>query len=153
MPNVPPPPQFINLGSYTVHGVELSWQQALGKHWAVTAGLVRQDPSVDTLPYTPRRSATVGLNGRIGPWRVAVDAQAQSSTAVFGLSRTAGASNLQRVAGFAVANGRLGYALPALGRDGEVFMAVENLFDRDYAFRPGYPMPGRWAQVGVSASF
>ena len=152
-PNVPPPPQFINLGSYTVHGVELSWQQALGKHWAVTAGLVRQDPSVDTLPYTPRRSATVGLNGRIGPWRVAVDAQAQSSTAVFGLSRTAGASNLQRVAGFAVANGRLGYALPALGRDGEVFMAVENLFDRDYAFRPGYPMPGRWAQVGVSASF
>jgi iron complex outermembrane receptor protein len=152
-PNVPPPPKFTNLGSYQVRGVELSWQQALGRHWAATAGLTWQDASISSLPYTPERSATLGVNGRIGPWRIALDAQAQSTTRVFAFSRTAGNANLQRVGGFAVASGRVGYALPALGRDGEVFVAVENLFERDYAYRPGYPMPGRWAQLGLAASF
>ncbi|WP_411275694.1 hypothetical protein [Diaphorobacter sp. LI3] len=43
--------------------------------------------------------------------------------------------------------------MPALGSKGEVFVALENIFDRDYAYRPGYPMPGRSAQVGLTASF
>lgn len=57
------------------------------------------------------------------------------------------------MAGFAVANLRVAYPVPALGSKGEVFLAVENLFDRNYAYRPGYPMPGRSAQIGVAASF
>lgn len=40
-----------------------------------------------------------------------------------------------------------------LGKKGEVFLAVENLFGRNYEFQPGYPMPGRSAQAGISASF
>ena len=36
---------------------------------------------------------------------------------------------------------------------GSVFLALENLFDRKYAYRPGYPMPGRSAHIGASASF
>ena len=32
----------------------------------------------------------------------------------------------------------------------DVFLAVENLFDESYAYRPGYPMPGSSAQVGVT---
>jgi iron complex outermembrane receptor protein len=31
----------------------------------------------------------------------------------------------------------------------DVFVAVENLLDASYAYRPGYPMPGTSVQVGV----
>jgi iron complex outermembrane receptor protein len=43
--------------------------------------------------------------------------------------------------------------LPQLGKRGEIFVAMENLLDTRYAYRPGYPMPGRWGQIGFSASF
>jgi iron complex outermembrane receptor protein len=43
--------------------------------------------------------------------------------------------------------------VPALGKRGEVFVALENLFDQQYEFRAGYPMPRRSAQVGLHASF
>ena len=43
-------------------------------------------------------------------------------------------------------------ALPVLGPRGEVFVALENLGDRRYAYRPGYPMPGRSGQLGVRFS-
>lgn len=152
-PNVPPPPQFINLGGYTMRGMELSLRQALGGGWSGFAGLTLLDPSMDNLPYSPRRALTLGVNGKAGPVRVAFDAQYQS--AVWALSRARGAyaANTERVAGFAVANLRVAYPVPALGSKGEVFLAVENLFDRNYAYRPGYPMPGRSAQIGVAASF
>ena len=42
------------------------------------------------------------------------------------------------------------WVLPAMGDRTEVFLAIENLFDADYAYRPGYPMPGTSVQVGVS---
>ena len=38
---------------------------------------------------------------------------------------------------------------PLLGPNGEVFVALENLGDRRYAVRPGYPLPGRSGQLGV----
>lgn len=74
-PNVPPPPQFINLGGYTMRGMELSLRQALGGGWSGFAGLTLLDPSMDNLPYSPRRALTLGVNGKAGPVRVAFDAQ------------------------------------------------------------------------------
>jgi iron complex outermembrane receptor protein len=50
-------------------------------------------------------------------------------------------------------NARVSYQLPQLGKRGEIFVAMENLLDTRYAYRPGYPMPGRWGQIGFSASF
>ena len=40
--------------------------------------------------------------------------------------------------------------LPRLDGRVELFLAIENLFDEAYAYRPGYPMPGTSAQVGVT---
>lgn len=152
-PDVPPPPQFINLGSYQMRGAELSVRQQINRDWTVFAGLTLLDPSIDNLPYTPERSLTLGVNGRLGPVRMALDAQSQSAIWSLNRARAAGATNTDRVGGFTVANLRLSYPLAALGRKGEVFVAVENLFDREYMYRSGYPMPGRWAQLGMSASF
>ncbi len=72
---------------------------------------------------------------------------------VLSQARAASSTNLAKVGSFTVANLRTGYRLPQLGPDGEVFLAIENLFDRDYAYRPGYPMPGTSAQIGVRMGF
>ena len=116
-------------------------------------GLTVLNPSISNLPYTPKTAFTAGVNGRRGPVRLAVDAQYQSE--VWALSRDRNTLNpsTEKVAAFTVANARLSYPLAALGKKGEVFFAVENLFNRDYAYRPGYPMPGRNGQIGLSASF
>jgi iron complex outermembrane receptor protein len=152
-PHVPPPPQFINLGSYRMRGMELAIRQTIARNWTVFGGLTLLDPSIDNLPYAPERALTAGLNGNIGPIRLALDAQYQSEVWALNRARAAGATNTDKVSGFTVANARASYPVSGLGKKGEVFVAVENLFDRDYAFRPGYPMPGRWGQAGLSASF
>lgn len=151
-PEVPPPPQFINLGSYRMRGLELSASAALGAGWSGFAGLTLLDPSIDGLPYTPRRALTVGLNGRVGPVNFAVDAQYQSSVLALNRPRAAGALNTEAVPTFAVVNARLGLPIGARQRM-EAFIAVENLFDREYAYRPGYPMPGTWGQLGLRTRF
>ncbi|MEF8690395.1 UNVERIFIED_CONTAM: TonB-dependent receptor [Comamonas sp. A-3] len=152
-PSLPPPPQFINLGSYRMRGMELSMRQALGKNWSGFAAVTLLDPSIDNLPYSPRRALTIGVNGKAGPIRIAFDAQYQSQVWALSRARAADALNTEKVGSFAVANLRMAYPLPALGSKGEVFLALENLFDRKYAYRPGYPMPGRAAQIGLAASF
>ena len=151
-PNVPPPPQFINLGSYLMKGSELSVRQALTQAWTLFAGLTLLDPSIDNLPYAPQKALSFGLNGQAGTVRIAFDMQHQSELLALSQSRNAGTINTQKIDGFSVANVRVAYPVPALGKKGEVFLAMENLFDRSYAYRPGYPMPGRWSQIGLSAS-
>lgn len=152
-PEVPPPAQFLNLGAYRIKGAELAIRQVLGDDWVAFAGLTLLEPSDDNLPYTPKQALTAGINGQIGPVRVVLDALYQSQVWALNRARVAGAVNGDKVGSFAVANARLSYPLPGLGKKGEVFLAVENLFDRDYEYRPGYPMPGRWGQVGLSASY
>lgn len=152
-PAVPPPPQFINLGSYRVNGIELAIRQAITEEWMVFGGLTLLDPSIDNLPYAPDQAFTLGITGQAGPIRVAFDAQYQSEVWALTRARAAGAVNTQKVEGFTVANLRLAYPLPALGKKGEVFVFIENLFNASYEFRPGYPMPGTWAQIGLTASF
>ncbi len=152
-PDVPPPPQFLNLGAYRMRGSELSVRQEITKGWSAFGGLALLDPSIDNLPYSPKRALNAGVLGQVGPVRVVLDAQHQSEVWALDRSRTVGDTNTTKVDGFTVVNARVSYALPALGKQGEVFLAVENLFDKDYAYRPGYPMPGRWGQIGLSASF
>ncbi|MGH8685478.1 MAG: TonB-dependent receptor [Nitrosospira sp.] len=152
-PNVPPPPQFLNLGTYVMRGAEIAIRQNITRNWTVFGGLTLLDPSIDNLPYTPERAVTAGINGQMGPIRLTVDAQYQSSILALSRPRAAGDVATERVDPFAIMNARLSYQLPMLGKRGEIFVAMENLLDSNYAYRPGYPMPGRWGQIGLSASF
>lgn len=68
-------------------------------------------------------------------------------------SRFGGAGNTEKVESSTVVNARVSYPVPMLGKKGEVFVAAENLLDSKYSYRPGYPMPGIWGQVGIAASF
>lgn len=150
---------FYNTGGYHTNGAELSITQKISPDWLAFGGLTLLDPSISHLPYTPKSAFTAGLNGKVGPVNLAVDAQYQSQ--VWALSRDRATvlsggvinSNTEKVSSFTVVNARASYPLPALGKKGEVFLAVENLFNRNYEYRPGYAMLGISGQLGVSASF
>lgn len=148
-----PSPQFTNLGNYRMRGTEFAVKQDVDSDWSIFAGLTLLNSSLETLPYAPSRALSLGANGQIGPVRIAVDSQYQSDIWALPQSRVGGGPNTQRVGSFAVTNARMSYPLPQLGKKGEVFLAAENLFGRNYEFQPGYPMPGRSGQVGISASF
>jgi iron complex outermembrane receptor protein len=146
-------PAFINLGTYDVRGSEISVQHQIGAGWHLFAGLTNLSSSKADLPYAPSSSVSLGMNWQGGPWRVSADAQNQSGMTVLKQERADGVPNPTKVEGFTVVNARAAYQLPALGKRGEVFVALENLFDQQYEFRAGYLMPGRSAQVGLHASF
>ena len=96
------------------------------------------------------------MNGKTGSLKVALDIQSQSDFYSLNWDRSNGgssASNSVKLGGFSAVNTRVAYPTTSLGKRGEVFVAVENLLDKDYAYRSGYPMPGRWAQIGLVASF
>lgn len=145
-------PSFTNLGSYRVRGLEATWQQQWNPAWSSFAAVTLLTSSLADLPYAPKRALAAGITWREGAWRVSGDAQAQGAMFVLNKARADGAPNTARVGGFAVLNLRAAYALPVLGPRGEVFVALENLADRRYAYRPGYPMPGRSGQVGFNLS-
>ncbi len=145
-------PSFTNLGNYSVRGMEATWSQQWRMDWSSFAGLTLLDSSLADLPYAPRHALAAGVTWREGPWRVSADAQFQSAMFVLNKARADAATNTAEVGGFAVFNLRAAYALPLLGPRGEIFAAFENLANRHYAYRPGYPMPGRSAQVGLNLS-
>lgn len=151
-PPAVPRPQFTNLGNHRIRGAELSVRHVVSDDWHVFGGLTLLDPSLDTLPYAPARAFVAGVTGRRGPVRLTVDLQAQTRMHVLAAARTAGSANVQQVDGFTVVNVRPSWRLPWLDGRAEVFAAIENLFDEAYAYRPGYPMPGVSAQVGVSVA-
>lgn len=144
---------YYNTGGYRMNGAELSVKQQITSNWTLFGGLTLLDPSINHLPYTPDKALTAGINGQIGPVTVVLDAQYQDEVWALNKSRNTLAANTTKVDSFAIVNARLSYPLPGIGQKGEVFLAVENLFDRDYEYRPGYTMPGVSGQVGLSASF
>jgi iron complex outermembrane receptor protein len=152
-PLVAPPPQFLNLGSYEISGTELAFSHQASDALRVFAALTTLDTARDDLPYTPERALTAGLNAKIGAYTLVLDAQYQSEILAMSRARAAGAPNTQALKAFTVLNARLSHPLSALGAKGEIFLAAENLFDREYQFQPGYPMPGTGVQAGISASF
>jgi iron complex outermembrane receptor protein len=84
---------------------------------------------------------------------VSVDAQYQTSIYTQNLARNSAFTNTTKVDGFAVANARISYPIPELGKKGEVFVMVENIFNQQYSYRQGYPMPGTWGSIGLATSF
>jgi iron complex outermembrane receptor protein len=140
-----------NFPAYHVSGLETSVRQDLGQGWSGFLGLTLLRPSLSNLPYAPRTAVSVGANGRIGGYRLAVDAQYQ--TAMFSLTQDRGTFNPNNVPGFTVANARVSKPVPALGRQAEVYLALNNLFNSAYAYNAGYPMPGRTLRVGLIAGF
>ena len=154
----PPPPHFANIEHFRTSGGELTLNVAPTKSFALFTGLslLRADPG--DLPYAPHTSVTFGANWRPATaWLFSADLQAISSMHVLSQARTAGAPNDTTVGPQRLLHARLAYTFTWVdaGRRhrAEVFVAGDNLLDRRYAYRPGYPMPGISGTTGVTITW
>jgi iron complex outermembrane receptor protein len=134
-----------------VSGSELSVQHQLNQQWAVFGSVTQLASNLEKLPYAPQTAVSVGVNGKLGQYRVALDAQHQSR--MYSLTQDRGTFSPNEVASFTVANARISHPVAMLGQKGEVYAVVNNVLDASYQYNAGYPMPGRNVRVGVTASF
>jgi iron complex outermembrane receptor protein len=136
---------------YRVNGVELAVKHQLNRLWSLFGGVTTLDSSIANLPYAPRTAVTLATTGAVGVWRVVLDAQYQSN--MYSLTQDRGTYTPNQVDAFTVANARVSHPVASLGKKGEVYAALNNLFDTGYQYNAGYPMPGRNFRVGLVASF
>lgn len=141
-----------NFQAYRVSGTEASLRHQLNSHWTFFGGVTALNSSLTNLPYAPKTAMSAGLNGRVSGYRVTFDVQHQSGMYSLTQSRDLTATPTQ-VGSFTVANARVGYPIASLGKQGEVYAQINNLFDANYQYNAGYPMPGRNFRVGLMASF
>ncbi len=154
VPPPPPPPVYVNTGGQTTQGVEASVRYEVSPVLSVFGGATFLDASPADVPYAPRQQYVLGLSGQVGPIRYNIDAEYTSSMYVLTRGRTSTVVNAAQVDSSFLLNARLFYALPGgtLGRT-ELFVALDNLTNESYAYRPGYPMPGFSAMAGVTLRF
>ena len=156
IPPPPPPFRYANLERFRTDGAELTLTARAGKSLSLFGGVARLDVQPADLPYAPRWSLVGGATWRpLAPLTVNVDASYTAAQQAGSQARAAGAPNPNTLGAFAVCNARVGYALAwAAGRrHGEVFVAGENLLDRDYRYQAGYPMPGASCSAGLTVAF
>lgn len=146
----PPPPRYTNVGAYRTRGAELAAELSPRDDLKLFFGATWLNNEPASLPYAPRQTYTGGVNWRFAAgWQLSVDASYVSAMHVAAANRAAGAANPVAVGAQAAVNARLVRRF-ALGGDViEVFVAGENLTDRDFAYAPGYPIPGVNGLVGV----
>ena len=137
--------------NYRVSGTEASIKHQINNQWTVFGGITTLDSSLTNLPYAPKTAVSFGVNGKFSDYRVAFDAQHQTS--MYSLTQDRGTFSPNEVGSLTVANARISRPVAALGKKGEVYAAVNNLFDANYQYNAGYPMPGRNFRVGLIASF
>jgi iron complex outermembrane receptor protein len=140
-----------NFPAYRINGGEVSIRHEISSQWSVFGGLTLLDASISNLPYVPDTAVSAGVNGKVGGFRIAFDAQHQSS--MYSMTHDRGTFAPNPVDSFAVANARIAYPMAGLGKRGEIYAAINNLFDADYQYNAGYPMPGRNFRVGLISSF
>jgi outer membrane cobalamin receptor len=137
--------------TYRVSGTEASIKHQFNSQWSVFGGITTLDSSLSNLPYAPKTAVSVGVNGRISEYSVAFDTQHQ--TGMYSLTQDRGTFSPNEVGSLTVANTRISRSLAVLGKKGEVYAAVNNLFDAHYQYNAGYPMAGRNFRIGLIASF
>lgn len=140
-----------NFPAYRVSGAEASVKHEINKQWTVFGSVTTLGASLSNLPYAPKTAVSAGVNGWIHGYRVTLDAQHQSR--MYSLTQDRGSFSPNEVDSLTVANARVSRPVAALGKKGEVYLAVNNLSDAKYQYNAGYPMPGRNARVGMIASF
>lgn len=158
VPPPPPPFRFLNVEKFRTQGAEFSVTTRPAKTISLFGGASWLEASPADLPYAPRWSLVGGATWRIvSALTVNLDGSYVAAQRAGAQARAAAALNTERVPAFAVFNVRLAYAFAwdtaSPRRKGEVFLAVENLLDRDYRYRPGYPMPGTGFTFGLSGRF
>lgn len=150
VPPPPPPPSWRNTGAYEARGAELSVSVEPVPALGLYAGAAYTETTPDAIPFTPKWTFSGGAVATVSLFRISLDAQWVDER-VAGNVRFPGA--LTTVDAYFLLNGKVTARLDSVVPGIEVFLAGENLTDSDYAYRPGYPMPGASGSFGASVRF
>jgi outer membrane cobalamin receptor len=156
--NPPPPfpPTYENTEKYKIRGVEAGLSVYPMEGLSLFAGFTYLSTDPGNLPYAPNATITGGLNWRfLNHFQLSLDSQYVSGMYVNSQARREGAENTNKIGSYYLINGKLSYFFPVdyLHMNGEIFLAGENLTDVNYAYQPGYPMPGLMGMLGLRVSF
>lgn len=151
-----PGPVWYNTGTYEIKGWEFTANVTPTDDLSLFAGLTLQDvEEPEDLPYAPDTTISAGFNWRfLERFTLNMDGQYVDKMYVLKQARMATAGNTQMVTSHFVMGGRLSWEFQCSFADsGELFLAVENLLDESYEYKPDYPMPGRNFTVGLKLTF
>ncbi|MDX2110338.1 MAG: TonB-dependent receptor plug domain-containing protein [Verrucomicrobiota bacterium] len=151
----PPPPfpgTIRNIGRYDLTGAEMQLHWAATESLSLFAGTAWQEADDPQVPNVPRWTGSAGLDWTLHKQvTFTVDGQYVDSQNVLNARFPGGQT---RASAYALANARLAWSPKiASAYTTELYLIVENLLDRDYSYRPGYPMPGRTLTGGVRVGF
>lgn len=153
----PPRMRFENVESFQIQGVEATITYTPLPDLSLYVGSTWLDTFPSDLPYAPEWTLSAGLNWRfLTHFRLSLDAQYVTEEQVRSQSRFDNAVNTETVDAYHVVNGRLSYLFDYKEwgiTEAELFLALENITDSDYEYRPGYRMPGSSVTVGASVTF
>lgn len=152
--NAAPPPNFINRNSGQFHirgletGVEIRPSDKLEFGLVYTLTDVEDGPEHN--PHLNREGKPEHIFNAVAQWRIGKLTLTCDAEYVLGLydSDLLAGGAIQKVSDFFVANIKGSYALQQYL---DLFMGVDNIFDRDYEQIPGYPMPGVTVFAGLKA--
>lgn len=154
-PPPPFPPVFANLGTWRTAGLEISATWTPHRDLALFTSGTYLDATPGDLPYAPRRSGSLGGNWRFRErFQVSADLLYVDRQTVTSRARTKGTVNREEVGAYALVNAKLTWDL--LRRTawiGQVFLSLENLGNRTYEQKKGYPMPGLNGLAGLKVAF
>jgi Outer membrane receptor proteins, mostly Fe transport len=158
------------IGRYRIRGLELAssvkplanLELFAGATWLDASAKGRNGVYRDAMPYTPDFTLQAGVHWNYDErYFVYVDMQhirglyqgTSMRTTGFDYGELSGKDKLDNITLF---NARLSHKIKNPGwqvDEMEIFLAVDNLFDQDYEYAKGYPMPGITAMAGINIDF
>jgi outer membrane cobalamin receptor len=167
----PIPAQFNDpIGRYEIRGLELTGTLSPFQTLKLFAGATWLDAEAtgsdgveqNHLPYTPGFQFQAGATwALLDSFRLFVDMQHLSDLYQGTNYRTSGfdfgtLEDYDKLDDITLVNARLSYRFdyqPWRLYEAELFVAANNIFDEDYAYAKGYPMPGATIFAGTSIKF
>ncbi len=167
-----PIPTLFNdpIGKYKIQGLELTGtvipvknlELFAGATWLETKATGNNGIERDKMPYTPSFQFQAGVTWKfLDHFRFFMDMQHlrdlyQGTVARSGTFNFAELTRRDKLDDITLFNARLSYRFdyrPLRLNDSEIFLAVNNIFNREYEYVKGYTMPGITAFAGVSLKF
>lgn len=157
-PSTGAPVAFRNVEKFTTYGMEATATVSPITDLSLFLGVAYLERDPDDLPYAPRWSLSSGANYTfLKYFRASVDAQYVDEQYVLSQARREAAFNVDRSDPYFLLNAKLAFFTefdtPIKKTGLELYVAGTNLTDSQYAYRPGYPMPGIGLTVGGAIHF
>ncbi len=146
---------YVNAGGLRATGIELSGHWRPTDTFACFAGLTYTNPETSPVSRLPQWTATAGATWKICDYlRWTLDGQFIDTMYAYSIRSSEEAANLHALNAGLLFNTRLALPLESVTPfDGELFVALENLTNDNYAYYPGYPIGGLMWYSGIKIKF